>query len=95
MSLRFDTQMRHADSVQLRRNGTRLQLVSSVSPRSAGARGSARRPNWSCGKSQTRLSAFRQTGIVAGQTTTDGSGMLRTAAWLTLFIALVGTLISA
>ena len=95
MSLRFETQMRHADPVTLRRNGTRLQLVSPVSPRYAGARGSVRRSHWSCGKSQTRLSAFRQTGTVAGRTTIDGNRMPRTAAWLALFLALVGTLISA
>lgn len=95
MSLRFKTPMHHADPVHLRRNGTRLQPVSAVSPRYAGARGSVRRSHWSCGKSQTRLSAFRHTGTTAERTSVDGSRMPRTAAWLALFLALVGTLISA
>lgn len=98
MSIRFDTPMRFAESGHVRRNGTRLQLVSSVPRRDVGVRRSARRPHWSAGKSQTRLSAYRQTGIVersTGTMTGHGTGVLRKAAWLTLFAALASTLVSA
>ena len=97
MSIQFDTQARSAESGYLRRNGTRLQLVSSAPRRDVGVRRSARRPHWSAGKSQTRLSAYRQPGILArsAETMTHGTGVLRKAAWLTLFAALASAFVSA
>ena len=98
MSIGFDTQMRSAQSGHLRRNGTRLQLVSSVPRRDGGIHRLARRPHWSAGKSQTRLTAYRQTGMVEPSTGTisgGGTGVFRKAAWLTLFAALASTLVSA